>query len=128
MTLLLDSHVLLWALLDPGRIRATARAEIENPENEVYVSAASAWELSIKQGLGKLELPGPAESWLLAACEATRFTWIDITPQDAVRVRALPPHHQDPFDRLLIATAQRGYTLVTADHVLAAYGVPILRA
>lgn len=128
MTLLLDSHVVIWYLTLPERLRASAFEAINDPANEVFVSAATAWELSIKQGLGKLSLPAPAESWLIPACEQSGFRWLDITPQDAVRVRALPPHHHDPFDRLLIATAQRGYTLVTADQALAAYGVPILRA
>lgn len=128
MRLLLDTHIVLWALIDPSRIRPTVQAALEDPANEIAVSAVSAWEMAIKQGLGKLTLPGPVEAWLIPACEQAGFQWLDVTPEDAVRVRALPLHHGDPFDRLLVAVAMRGYTLVTADGDIPRYGVPVLRA
>ena len=96
------------------------------PENDVFASAVSAWEIAIKQSVGKLELPGPAQQWLPMACEATQIDWMDITPLDALRVSLLPWHHRDPFDRLLVAQTQRGLTLVTHDKTLRRYEIPIL--
>ena len=126
MKLLLDTHIVLWALLDPGRLRPEVAGRLMDPQVDVVVSAVVAWEVAIKQSLGKLTLPGPAESWLVPAVEAVGFRWLPISALDAVRVRTLPPVHQDPFDRLLIAQAMGGYTLVTADEVLRGYGVPVI--
>lgn len=128
MTLLLDTHVVLWALLDPARLSATTRALLVDPSNEVLVSAVTAWEVAIKQSLGKLRLPGQAESWLEPACAAFGATWLDVTVADALRVRALPWHHRDPFDRLLVAQVHGGRRLVTADAAMAPYGVPLVAA
>jgi PIN domain nuclease of toxin-antitoxin system len=127
LRLLLDTHVCLWALAEPNRLsHGTARA-IADPDNDVRISAATAWEIAIKQSLGKLELPGPAEEWLPAALAQSGLEWIDVTPTDALSVQALPWHHRDPFDRLLIAQALRGFTLVTHDPTFARYGVALLR-
>lgn len=128
MRLLLDTHVVLWALLSPERLSGAAAAAIVDPANDVLVSAVTSWEIAIKQGLGKLQLPGPAESWLIPACDAAGFRWMDISPLDAVRVRGLPLHHHDPFDRLLVSVAMNGLTIVTADENIPRYGVPVLRA
>lgn len=128
MTLLLDTHVVLWSLLDPDRLSPDCARAIQDPEHEVLVSAASAWEIAVKQSLGKLVLPGPAESWLLEACERAGFAWLAVTADDAVRVRGLPWHHRDPFDRLLVAQVTGHRRLVTADPTLAVYGIPILPA
>ncbi len=124
--LLLDTHVLLWALSDPGRIPAASAVAIADVDNEVAVSAVTGWEIAIKQSLGKLALPGPAESWLPGAVKKTGLDWIDITTDDALAVRGLPWHHRDPFDRLLVAQARAGWTVVTHDAAFAAYGVPVL--
>ena len=126
MRLLLDTHVLIWALLDPDRLDARVAAMLADPDNEVVASAVSAWEIALKQSLGKLELPGPAETWLLAAVEAVGVHWLDVTPEHAVRVRSLPWHHRDPFDRLLVSQAMDGWRLVTRDTQLSAYGVAVL--
>lgn len=126
MTLLLDTHVCLWALSDPGRLASKVAEAIADPENDVRVSVVSAWEIAIKQSLGKLELPEPAEDWLPVALEKTGIELIPVTFVEALRVRSLPWHHRDPFDRLLIAQAMTGYTLVTHDDRLARYSVPIL--
>ena len=128
MNLLLDTHVLLWALSAPDALSETAREAILDEENDVVASAATAWEISIKQSLGKLDLPGPAEEWLPKAVERTGFGWIDVTFRDALRVGALPWHHRDPFDRILVAQTYRGFTLVTRDHRIRPYGVPVLWA
>lgn len=128
MRLLLDTHVLLWALASPERLSRDTAAALVSPDNDVLVSAVTAWEIAIKQSLGKLALPGPAEVWLPAAVEQTGFLWTGIDHEDALRVRALDWHHRDPFDRLLVAQALRGYTLVTRDSTLGEYGVAVMRA
>jgi PIN domain nuclease of toxin-antitoxin system len=128
LKLLLDTHVLLWALGEPAMLAEEARTAILNPENDVVASAATAWEIAIKQSLGKLELPGPAESWLPRALERAGFGWIPVTAKDALRVGALPWHHRDPFDRMLVAQTYCGYTLVTRDERIQPYGVPVLWA
>ncbi len=127
MNLLLDTHTLLWALADPDRLSARALEALLAPENTVLVSAASAWELAIKQGLGKIDLPGPAETWLPEAVSRSGFESIPVSFEDALAVRALPQHHRDPFDRILVAQARVGRVLVTRDGRLDAYGVPTLR-
>lgn len=125
MILLLDSHVLLWALHNPDRLSSKAREAIVDPTNLVYFSAASAWELEIKVDKGKLTLPSV---WLQVAIE-TGLVELPVSSVDAQRSAHLPPHHSDPFDRLLVAQAMAHQLhLVTRDGTLAAYGVPILTA
>lgn len=127
MKLLADTHVVLWSATDPRRIGEEARAAIEDGGNELFVSVVTAWEIAIKQSLGKLDLPKPAEKWLPEVIRRTGFEVADLGLAAALRVRALPWHHRDPFDRLLVAQAlENGYTIVTHDEVLAAYGVPVL--
>ena len=126
MRLLLDTHALLWALSEPGRLSPAAARAIEDPGNDVFASAVNALEIAIKQSLGKLQLPGPAEQWLPDATKATGIDWLPIAVEDALAVRALPWHHRDPFDRLLVAQTRRGLTLVTHDSAISAYGVPVL--
>jgi PIN domain nuclease of toxin-antitoxin system len=113
----------------PQRLSASARAAIEDGANELLVSIVTAWEIAIKQSLGKLELLEPAAQWLPKVLPGTGFAVAEIGLAAALRVRALPWHHRDPFDRLLIAHAlEDGYTIITHDATLATYGVPILRA
>lgn len=129
MKLLLDTHVLLWAASEPDQLSPTAREGLEDGTNDVFVSVVSAWEIAIKQSLRKLELPKPAEQWLPDVLRRSSFELAEVGLAAALRVRALPWHHRDPFDRLLLAqAAEDGYTLVTRDSALDAYGVPILRA
>ena len=129
MKLLLDTHVLLWAASEPNQLAAAARDALEDGSNGVFVSIVSAWEIAIKQSLGKLELPKPAEQWLPDVLRRSSFELAEVGLLAALRVRGLPWHHRDPFDRLLIAQAvEDGYTVVTRDSALDAYGIPILRA
>jgi PIN domain nuclease of toxin-antitoxin system len=100
--------------------------QIVEPDNDVFVSAASAWEIAIKQSAGKLELPAQASRWLPPACAAAQFDWLEVTAEDALRTGLLPWHHRDPFDRLLVAQTARGFVLVTHDRRLHAYGVPLI--
>ena len=126
--LLLDTHVLLWSATSPDRLSDLSRAAIEDGENEIFVSIVTAWEIAIKQSIGKLDLPSPAEEWLPDVLKRTGFEVAELGVAAALRVRGLPWHHRDPFRRLLIAQAlEDGLTLVTHDD-LGAYGVPILAA
>ena len=99
----------------------------QDGENEVLVSAVSAWEIAIKQSLGKLELERAAEHWLPEVIRKSGFEAIEVSLASALRVRALPWHHRDPFDRLLVAQAlEENLTLITHDGQLASYGVALL--
>jgi PIN domain nuclease of toxin-antitoxin system len=123
VNLLLDSHALLWALHAPDQLRPAARAAIESPENAVFYSAGSAWELALKVAKGKLVLP---RSWLEAA-RATGFQELPITSADGVASAKLPWHHSDPFDRMFIAQAKRHrLRFATRDSVAALYGADLL--
>ena len=125
MRLLLDSHVVLWSLQSPERLATEALAMITDPVNSVDVSVASLWELSIKQSIGKLTVDGDLREHL----SLQSFSELPVLGEHAIAVRDLPPHHRDPFDRLLIAQARyEGLTIVTNDRVFTAYDVPILPA
>jgi PIN domain nuclease of toxin-antitoxin system len=127
--LLADTHVLLWSATEPAKLSVEARAAIEDGTNELRVSTVSVWEIAIKQSLGKLDLPKPAERWLPDVLRRSGFEVADVGVLAALRVRSLPWHHRDPFDRLLIAHAlEDGYTVVTRDEVFVTYGVPVLIA
>ena len=126
MRLLLDTHAFLWWIEDDRALGSSARATIDVPTNPVYVSAASAWEIAIKRAKGTLEAPrGDIATWI--AQEG--FAELEIAVRHGSAAGALPLHHRDPFDRVLVAQAQlEDMTLVTADPALAAYDVEILRA
>jgi PIN domain nuclease of toxin-antitoxin system len=117
MSLLLDTPVLLWALLSPEKLSKTAIGAIEEPGSEVLVSVLTFWEISLKFSLGKIELKGIDPEDLPEAVEASRFSLIDVTPQEAASFHPLPKRaHKNPFDRLLIWQAiQRNHTLVSRD-------------
>ena len=125
MRLLVDTHVLLWWLADHPSLGEEARESISASESSVFVSAASAWEISTKQALGKLDAP----SDLVRQIELNRFVPLPITVHHAYVAGALPRHHDDPFDRVLVAQAMaEGLTLVTGDPRIGLYGVGILAA
>jgi PIN domain nuclease of toxin-antitoxin system len=116
---LLDTHVLLWALGQPRRL-GKVRALIEAPETVVFVSAVSAWEIELKRALGKLSAPDDLEAQVRAA----RFAELPLRMSHVARLRSLPPHHRDPFDRALVAQALvEDLTLVTADPLVRRYPV-----
>ena len=124
MRLLLDTHILLWWLSDNTALPAAAKVAIADASSEIFVSAATAWEIAIKRSLGKLEFPVAQLSEMLAA---EGFERLGITVDHAVVAGGLPPHHNDPFDRMLIAQAQHeGLTLVTVDAMIARYAVAVL--
>lgn len=125
MNLLLDTHVLIWALADSPKLSKETRQLIVDGKNLIYVSVASVWEIAIKQALGKLKVPDN----LLEELEIHRFTLLDIKAQHALATRELPGIHKDPFDRTLIAQTQvEKLKLLTADRRLADYSVALIMA
>lgn len=121
MRFLLDTHVLLWALVAPGRIPAATRARLESPEHQVIFSAASIWEIAIKARIGRLKLPLPVEE-VVAAAIRTGFEELPVRASHAAATARLPMHHRDPFDRLLVAQAvQEPARLLTVDRGLRSY-------
>lgn len=124
MRLLLDTHALLWTLSAPAKLPAAIREGIENPANIVFVSAASAWEMAIKQARGKLRYPA---SELVAALRRASLLELPVTVRHAETAARLPPHHRDPFDRMLVAQAQsEGLSLVSRDPSVRQYQVTVL--
>ena len=122
-SLLLDTHVLLWWRGDCRQIGASVRETITDPEVAVFFSSASIWEMAIKHASGKLSMPAS----LLETMAERGFSELPVRSTDALHAGALPPHHADPFDRMLVAQAQsESLTLVTSDARIAAYDVPIL--
>jgi PIN domain nuclease of toxin-antitoxin system len=124
--LLLDTHAFLWWVSGDRALGASTRAVIDVPANPVYVSAVTAWEIAIKRSKGTLDAPdGDVATWI--AREG--FLELDVAVRHATVAGALPPHHRDPFDRMLVAQAQvNDLTLVTSDAQLENYAVEILRA
>jgi len=124
LRLLLDTHALLWWLADE-ELTPDARARIADPANEVSVSAASAWEISMKKVLGKLRVPDDLEQQILAS----EFMPLPIAISHATTAGQLPRHHEDPFDRMLIAQAQlEQMTIVTRDKRFGDYDVAVIPA
>ena len=124
MRLLLDTHVLLWWLAADPRLAPPSRDLIADAD-EVTVSTASAWEMSLKAQLGKLECPED----LAAQLVRHQFSVLPVHLDHAVRYRGLPLHHRDPFDRMLVAQAQvEGLAIVSADEVFAGYEVEVVPA
>ena len=125
MILLLDAHALLWWLADDATLGDAARRSIADPSVDVLVSAATVWEIGIKRALGKLDAPDE----LPEAIERSGFGGLPVTLVDADVAAGLPPHHRDPFDRMLVAQATRlGAIVVTRDASFTPYGVRILSA
>ncbi len=123
MNLLLDTHALIWAAVDPERLSARAAAAIRDPDNHVRVSAVSGWEIAIKRSRGRLRFPDP-EPEMLAALH---FAELPVTLAHASGVALLPDHHRDPFDRMLVSQARHEeLVIVSADRVLADYDVECL--
>lgn len=123
MRLLLDTHILLWWLADDPALPGRAADVVADPSTEVLVSAATAWEIAIKRAAGRLEAPDN----LLDALDASGFGTLAITAFHTIAAGNLPPHHADPFDRMLVAQARaEELTLVSVDTRIAAYDVGVL--
>ena len=123
--LLLDTHVLLWSLTEPQKLSRRTRDALEDAQNEVFASSVSGWEITVKRALGKLKAPDNLE----ASIREQDFTPLNLTFLHAEQAGALPPHHGDPFDRMLIAQAQvEGLILVTRDARILLYGIRTMNA
>jgi PIN domain nuclease of toxin-antitoxin system len=119
--ILLDTHILMWALIEPNRLPPIIRSKLEDPSHEVIFSVASIWEIAIKAGLGKSDFRVALDEIVETAHESG-FVELPINVRAALRVQTLPHHHRDPFDRLLVAQAMcEPAVLYTADPQLAAY-------
>ncbi len=126
MRLLLDTHAVIWFVEENPALSTSANAAIKNPVNSIYISVATLWELAIKVGLGKLKLPKPVEA-LATDLQDSGALFVPIVAEHAMATRALPWHHRDPFDRMIIVQAQLdGLTLVTCDSIFTKYSVPLL--
>jgi PIN domain nuclease of toxin-antitoxin system len=124
MRLLLDTHTLLWFLLDDPRLSEAARQLIADGGNEIAISPASYWEIAIKIGLGKYALPEPYDSFMERELASNDFQILPILPRHTSMLTTLPHHHRDPFDRLLVAQAMsEAIPLLSGDSVLDAYSV-----
>jgi PIN domain nuclease of toxin-antitoxin system len=122
--LLVDTHPLLWSVDNPSKLTVSAKIAMQDPSNERLLSAATVWELAIKLGQGKITLSMPYKQLMEKAIADLALDVLPITVDYADRQSTLPPHHKDPFDRLMIAQALvDGMSIVSADTAFDAYGV-----
>ena len=128
MRVLIDTHIFLWLFLEPKRISKQIQEFLEdNFTNEIYVSHATAWEIAIKYGVGKLELPQTPELFVPDRIRRANFLHLPIKVQHVLQVHNLPPIHKDPFDRLLVSQARvENLTILTADPNFAKYQIKVL--
>jgi PIN domain nuclease of toxin-antitoxin system len=124
---LLDTHTFIWLNNEPERITARVRGLVEDGTNLVFLSAVAAWEISVKNAKGHLDLPLPAEDYVFTRIEREGLEPLAIELNHALRVGDLPPIHKDPFDRLLIAQSQlEDLPILTNDRNIARYDVEII--
>lgn len=127
MKLLLDTHAFLWWVEGTPALGRRARAAVANPDNEVFISIASCWELAIKLSLGKLRLTQRLDRFIPEQLTLNGFSLFAVELRHVVGVADLPFHHRDPFDRLLVAQAlQDQLAVVSADRVFRRYGVTVI--
>ena len=127
MKLLLDTHVFLWLNDDPERLSKTVKDLCSSGTHEFYLSMASPWEMQIKSQLDKLSLAMPIEELVNKNTFENNIKLLPIELSHISYLEQLPPHHRDPFDRLIIAQAVvEGMTIVSVDHAFAAYSVPVV--
>lgn len=127
MILLLDTHLLLWAVGMPDRLSKAARALLEDTNNQLFFSAASLWEIVIKRGLGRADFQVDPRL-LRRGLTDNGYRELAITGEHALQVDSLPPIHKDPFDRILVAQAMaEGITLLTSDDTVSRYPGPVRR-
>ena len=127
MNVLLDTHTFLWWNIGDSQLSEQARTIISDSRNQIYLSAASAWEIAIKYGKGRLELPEAADKYVANRINHYQFMALPIEVSHATYVHDLPPIHNDPFDRLLIAQSRlEKLPLLSADSVFAEYDVDVV--
>ena len=129
MRLLIDTHCWLWAMAEPQRLPSDAKRLIQDETNTIFLSSISALEIAIKFALRKLNLPAHPNEYIPSRVSANRMNHLPVYVTHALRVGELPRHHNDPFDRVLIAQSQiEELPLMTADAVIAQYDVDIIWA
>ena len=129
MRFLIDTHCWLWAVSSPHQLSNSAAELVRDPSNAIFFSSVSALEIAIKFANRKLNLPMPPAQLVPASVEALPIIHLPVYVSHALRVGELPPHHKDPFDRLLIAQSQiEELPLMTADAVIAQYEVDVIWA
>jgi PIN domain nuclease of toxin-antitoxin system len=122
MRLLLDTCTFLWIVTDGPALSRRARVLFQSADNEVYLSAASAWEIAVKHGLGRLPLPDPPEQFVRDVREAHGVVSLPVDEESALHVSRLPALHRDPFDRMLVSQAiVHGLTILTPDPLITRY-------
>lgn len=122
--LLLDTHAFLWFVSDDARLPAPPREAILEPENSRFLSVASVWEMAIKMSLGKLRLDVTLDELVESEAIGNGISLLPLEPRHAISVAALPVHHRDPFDRILVCQARaEGLIVVSGDTALDAYHV-----
>ncbi|MBD2459390.1 type II toxin-antitoxin system VapC family toxin [Nostoc sp. FACHB-87] len=127
MRALLDTHTFIWWVIDDNRLSSTARNIIADPGNNLFFSAASAWEIVIKVRLGKLNLPEPPETYIPSRLTINRFESLPIQMNHALQVVNLPALHQDPFDRIITAQSQvEKMPIITVDNKIIQYPVDVI--
>lgn len=127
MNLLLDTHAFLWWIGNDSRLPQRARDLISSPDNQVFLSVVSAWELAIKIQMGKLDLRDDLDHFLPEQLQRNGFNVLPIALPHALNLQRLPKHHRDPFDRMLISQAQcEGLTVVSCDTQFRSYDVRIV--
>lgn len=129
MKLLLDTHVFIWMHAEPDRLSRRAKELLVDPDTELHLSAVVAWELGIKIARERLTLPEPLDEYVTSRAHRSRMSLLPIGLLHVLDAVALPAHHGDPFDRMLVAQARtEGLTLLTADPWIARYDVGLERA
>lgn len=124
MSYLIDTITFLWFITDHAGLSSHAENLIQQPDNPIYLSVGSIWEMSIKVSLNRLEMPTPFNEFIDSQLIGNRIALLPIRSEHAAKLISLPFHHQDPFDRLLVAQAlHEGYTLISKDEVFDTYGV-----
>ena len=127
MRILLDTHVWLCAIGAPDRLPVPVREQMADPAAELYLSVAAVWEIGIKHAAGKLRYSGSPQTQIPIHIQRSGVAILGITVEHALRAAALPMHHRDPFDRLMLAqAAEAQLVFATSDTRLEAYGVPLL--
>ena len=127
MNALLDTHTFIWWFTDAPQLSETARAFIANPDNKLFFSVASAWEIIIKVGTGKLSIPEEPDIYLNSRITDNRFEVLPIELPHVLQVAKLPDLHRDPFDRIIIAQSQvTGMPILTIDRLIVQYDVDVV--
>ncbi len=127
MKALLDTHTFLWWVTNNPLLSTTVDGILRDRSNEIFVSAATGWEIAIKSQIGKLNFPTPPEPFMLQQLALNSFVGLPIRLEHGLQVYHLPLHHRDPFDRILIAQSQlEGMPILTADSKISQYGVHVI--